>query len=485
MVAGTIGVVAFGSDVLAGARGDSQIESAEQAMTKFDATAALVALGRSETKRAQVSLRDTDENLNVNPDQGWMRIRIVNQSTGNTLNTLKNVTLGSVVYSRGETKIGYQGGGVWKQTDGGSTMVSPPEFHYRGNTLTLPIITVSDKSSDIYTGNIVLESSGTRNQVYPNASAGLLNPLPEEKQVNVTVHSEYYDAWARFFAQRTDGSVTYDHPNETVTVELVVPFDVPFSEPLIATDPGGVQINGNCDPGGGNGNGNGNGNPGGGNGNGNGNGNTGCGDLYISGVDHSSPDQEVESQINTCETDAGACEEKSATGIDTLGDGKTYFFPDGIDDGEFTVDTSNGNVTLVVDGDMTATDINVDGDKSVKVYLKGDLTSGGDAYVNSASDNKATQFLMFIHSTGTIDFNGKVYFKGLIYAPGSEADFNGVGTFAGSIVAETIDVNGAPSNTYNYPGLNDINLNVGTGTAFVNYLYISTVDIKINQTGAA
>ncbi|MFC7136784.1 hypothetical protein ACFQRB_10355 [Halobaculum litoreum] len=35
----------------------------------------------------------------------------------------------------------------------------------------------------------------------------------------ITVGSTYYEAWGRFFEQRTSGDVVVDHGNETATVE--------------------------------------------------------------------------------------------------------------------------------------------------------------------------------------------------------------------------------------------------------------------------
>ncbi|MFC7194689.1 hypothetical protein ACFQL4_08535 [Halosimplex aquaticum] len=60
-----------------------------------------------------------------------MNVTIYNQSADET-KTLTNVTLGAVRYENGDHDIAYQGGGVWKGTEAGTTMLSPPEFHFRG-----------------------------------------------------------------------------------------------------------------------------------------------------------------------------------------------------------------------------------------------------------------------------------------------------------------------------------------------------------------
>ena len=54
-----------------------------------------------------------------------------------------DTALGSVVSESGDSEIAYQSGGVWRRSGDDSRMVSPPEFHYRGRTLTLPVIAVN------------------------------------------------------------------------------------------------------------------------------------------------------------------------------------------------------------------------------------------------------------------------------------------------------------------------------------------------------
>lgn len=456
VVVGTVGIVALGSGVLSGAQVDAQIESAEQAMTKLDATAALVALGQSDTQRASVSLRGIDEQLNVHPSEGWMNVTIVNRSTGEYKSTVMNRTLGEITYENGDTKIAYQGGGVWKKVEGGSLMVSPPEFHYRGNTLTLPLITVENEGDGVYSGDLTLKSTETRDQRFPNKSEGYSNPLPEEKQVNVTVHSEYYDAWGRFFAQRTDGEVTYDHPNNTVVVELVVPEEFPFDAPVIGTEEGQIDANG-CSAG------------------------TGadkedCDEFYSYG-DYPSADEEIEAQIEDCED--GNCKTQDAS--NELDGGATYYFDSGLSEDDITIDTAVGDVTLVVNGDADLKNINVEGSNDVKIYVKGDVTIGGGGEINYPDGNSPDQFVTYIHSSGDFKWDGKAFFKGLIYAPESHGDINGQGNgeFIGSIVIGTGDLNGLPAQTYTFPESFELGLG-GPDLAYVNYLYVSSIELQVN-----
>lgn len=236
VVVGATATVAFGSDVLDSTRGVVTTSGAEHAMTQLDSKASLVAHGDSDGQGASLSgARDAERR--VDADAGWMNVTIYDKDD-NVETVLMNVTLGAVVYEDGNTDIAYQGGGVWRRTDDGSSMVSPPEFHYRGTTVTLPLVVVD---GDQRLGERVRVSrGGSARDVYPNASASpsLLNPLTSGTVV-VTVGSDYYEAWGRFFSKRTGGQVTVDHGNGTASIELVTPTLIePVGTALSSSSPG-------------------------------------------------------------------------------------------------------------------------------------------------------------------------------------------------------------------------------------------------------
>jgi hypothetical protein len=223
-----IGIVFAGMAVIVGAGGlalaDAQqqldADRAEKVMTQFDSRAAMVALGG--TNYQEVTLASGQgADYTLHEDTGWMNVTIKNTTSGERT-TVLNVTLGTLAYSDGETTVAYQGGGVWTQRDGGTTMVSPPEFHFREATLTLPVVVVDGDPDPGLTAAIA--RNGTVVEKYPNRSVdrNFTNPLTDGR-VNVTVHSDYYESWGRYFTRRTEGGVVYDHDRETATVRLVVP----------------------------------------------------------------------------------------------------------------------------------------------------------------------------------------------------------------------------------------------------------------------
>ena len=220
IVLGTTSVVVIGGVAITNTQTSLDLQRAEKVMTQFDSKSAMVALGNSPVH--EVDLSDGDRgSYELDPEAGWMRINSTNTSAGST-ETILNVTLGAVVYEHDRTSVAYQGGGVWRTRGNGSTMVSPPEFHYRDETLTLPVITVDGRGS--LGDRAVVTKNGSTVQWYPNATEdkNWTNPLKNSK-VTVTVRSDYYRAWGQFFQQRTDGSVDYDHEKRLVNITLTAP----------------------------------------------------------------------------------------------------------------------------------------------------------------------------------------------------------------------------------------------------------------------
>ncbi|WP_192498281.1 DUF7289 family protein [Halorussus halophilus] len=219
-IIGTGLIVGYGSSALEDSKRVSEINGAEHAMTQLDSKASLVGIGDSTVQR--LTLGFDGSRTRVENESGWLRINMTPE--GGTENVVMNESLGAVVYENGDTAIAYEGGGVWKRTNGGATMISPPEVHYRQTTLTLPLVTITGRGP--LSGSATIQKNGSPEPQFPVASESLRNPLVQS-EVNLTVHSEYYQAWGRFFEQRTGGEVDFDHENQTATLRLVTPPNVP------------------------------------------------------------------------------------------------------------------------------------------------------------------------------------------------------------------------------------------------------------------
>jgi len=249
MILSTTAVLAIGAGAITDTETRLGAERTEKSMTEFDSRAALVALGQSNVQQVELASRGS-ETYEVNETAGWMNVSYEDPETGNTT-VIFQEQMGAVVNEDGSgTTIAYQGGGVWRSDGAGqSVMVSPPEFHYREATLTLPLITVSGDRSLGSRGTISQRSS---TQHFPNESrnTAFVNPM-NNGEVVVSVQSQYYRGWGKYFETRTDGNVSYDHSENTVNATLVTPVsDRRVRSAVKSSSPAGViKFKGSTDPG--------------------------------------------------------------------------------------------------------------------------------------------------------------------------------------------------------------------------------------------
>ncbi|WP_266077467.1 DUF7289 family protein [Haladaptatus caseinilyticus] len=238
-LAGTGAIVAYGSSMLDDSKRVTELDSAEHAMTQLDSKASLVGIGETDMQKVNLGVRNDGRTITRSRD-GWMRIE-VDPDDGVAVEVM-NQTLGSIVYRNERTSIAYQGGGVWRHDGDGSTMVSPPEFHYRKTTLTLPLVTVGGEGA--LDSRLEVRKNGSVEPKFPLAESEKTNPL-SEATVNVTVQSDYYLAWGQFFERRTGGEVQYDDVAKTVTLTLVTPTKAPkIKQGLASTSPQELTIKG-------------------------------------------------------------------------------------------------------------------------------------------------------------------------------------------------------------------------------------------------
>jgi hypothetical protein len=234
VISGTAIVVTLGATALTDTQSTSELERGENSMTLFNTRTSMVALGNSPSQ--SVSFGRDSGSLESNSDAGWMRVTHNDFRPGDD-EVIFNKSLGSVVYTNDGTEIAYQGGGVWRKGEtGDALMVSPPEFHYRGATLTLPIVRVGTDESDGGGATATITRAHPTRRVFPNETAPTSgtneigapyngtdrdyeNPVANGT-VNVTVQSSYYQGWADYFRQRTDGAVTEFPGKNRVRVSL-------------------------------------------------------------------------------------------------------------------------------------------------------------------------------------------------------------------------------------------------------------------------
>lgn len=228
-VVGMTTILAFGTSALVDSQASSEVDRAGQAMGKLDSKISYTALGSSAQQRVSLPRSGSGATFKLDEDAGWMNITIRNATDNSVRIRVLNETMGAIIYEndRQGVSIAVQGGGVWRQEGNGTSMVSPPEFHYWSRegdpTLTLPLVVL--QGSGTINGDVRVSKSGPTITKYPvPGDPDKSNPLTEG-EVNITISSEYYRSWGAFFTDRTDGNVSYDHDRNVAMITLVIPYD--------------------------------------------------------------------------------------------------------------------------------------------------------------------------------------------------------------------------------------------------------------------
>ena len=236
-VAGTGLILGYGGSALEDTRSSAEVRQAELAMTVFDSRAAKVALGDSDVQT--VDFGGTTGTIGAEPGNGKITIKHLDYDGNGNDEIIYQNSLGSLVYENGDTKLVYQGGGVWRRGEnGGVSMVSPPEFHYRGSTLTFPLVRVTGSGGASDGSTVRVTSAADMERVYPDPSthyegdpsnSAYLNPS-EHGKIKISVESRYYEGWATYFRERTTAKVNAYDGNQTVVVRLISTGDTGFFE---------------------------------------------------------------------------------------------------------------------------------------------------------------------------------------------------------------------------------------------------------------
>ncbi len=201
----------------------ANVKNAEQAFTVLDSRASRVTLGESPLQVTNINLGGgtltVEPNSTRNPSY-----MVVNSSSFNL-----TIPMGRIKYTLGDRVVAYEGGGVWAQYPGGGTvMLSPPEIHFNGWTLTLPVININGNASVGGKGTAVVSFKKNATLIqYPNTSRSdwinRTNPVNiSAGKVYVNITSDYYLAWADYARSLGYTKVGVNSTTRTTDIELTV-----------------------------------------------------------------------------------------------------------------------------------------------------------------------------------------------------------------------------------------------------------------------
>ena len=242
-------IILYTSPTLNNLEDIAEAQKVEQAFTVFDSRASKASLGESPVQITRVNqmggklevmgdTRDYNDSqimvLALNSNSSWYQEFYDNRTHWNSWEKYKNesdfagysspIPMGKIKYTSGDRTIAYEGGGVWsKYGNGGTIMISPPEFHYNIETLTLPVMRISGNTSvsGISDTSITVASSNKPVILFPNVSLNnnFTNPIKAD-DIIIYIQSEFYEGWGEYAESLTSTSVALDHENQTAVIEL-------------------------------------------------------------------------------------------------------------------------------------------------------------------------------------------------------------------------------------------------------------------------
>ncbi|WP_265112223.1 DUF7289 family protein [Halosolutus halophilus] len=320
-----------------------------------------------------------------------------------------NETIGTVEWEGDDgSRIAYESGAVFSGTGNETRVVSVPPIYYdaRTETLTLPVTTINGETM-LDSGDISV--SHERTTVYADANV-------ENAEVRITITSEYYRGWERFFTREAGDTVVrdVDHENQTVSIRLgYLDIEDAFDSGVTLSEP--AEESGEVD----------------------------YGNETVRHEQMPELDDVIERMLEDMENDEyydDVEEVGSITDNETFTNG-TYLADEVVlDDNtdEVTFDLSDGNATLMVDGDVslnhTGSALNVENatgtNNSLKIYSTGNLSTNGDMGGSSATHMQVygTSEMYVAMRDGS--------FTGTIYAPSN--DWTGTNPIEGGCDDEQI-----------------------------------------------
>ncbi|WP_449289592.1 DUF7289 family protein [Natronobacterium lacisalsi] len=388
---------------------------------------------------------------------------------------LEDLTIGTVEYEGdGGTTIAYEAGAVFRETGNETRVVSAPPIHYETetDTLTMPVTTITGEQ-ELGTGDVRLEHAET--EAFREAT------VVENDSVTITIESDYYRGWESFFRnQAGDTSVQrVDHENRTIEVEVgYIDLESAYDSGVTYSE----EVDDFKDEFG--------------------------DDARVGNMPEMDPvieemrEDAIEEANENPAHDLG-----TITGDVSLDDG--LYYADEIDlqdSNTISADASSGNVTILVDGDVTISDphaevtVDTEGeDNALRIYLTGNfnMDKGKVAPDSSIGETKSEQLQVY----GTSDLDGRFWdgnFTGTFYAAsndwegpneltGSEyqVDFHSNPEFNGGLVVHSANIH-ASAAEFEY----DDSLEGGEFNAYpgdytlppqLTYLNVAKHEIEIDQ----
>lgn len=453
-IVGTATLVGFGAIILQEGQQGIEMQNAENTMSKAASEVGLVAFGNSRSQTVSLPISGPGEYQAVS-DVGRIRVEVINRTRKEEI---LNESLGRIEYTNGDQGVAMEAGGVWRKSDGFGTMISPPQFQYRGSTLTLSAVEI--------TGDGELNREMRLSQVGDTEikSADSSNPI-RDRNIDVYVTSEYYRGWGEYFESRLDAKVVYFHTNNTVLAPLRPPSE------SIGVD-SGVVARGNLTF----------------DGAGNVDGPVAVGGTVNGGSAVSGPIRQrltentklIRANTKITEAQSRLSGNSSAVGTVTAG---SYYNNDGtLFNSDTTFDTTTGNISVYVDGPVdTGGDLTITGDGQVDIYINGEYRMNGQP--TWGGEDSVDQLTVYSQSADRItEFYGILY-TGAVDVQGAGGGGPGNVDFQGALIStsDNVEISGQLRVEYDEALEDQILQEIDLEFATINYLHVSHSTVRVES----
>jgi len=211
-----VGTLLAGASVIDDGKGAIQFENADNTMREVDARLSRVAFSDNKVETLELSRQ---QNVTVY-NESYMNVTVNEHSACKA-----TIRMGSIrSRTDSDRAVAYEGGGVWKRTEAGTTLVSPPDFQYQNGTINFPLVNVNGTIRS--GGKLTATKNVTRSRKRSRQITKELTGDPICRPVNnvtINVTSDFYEAWGRYFEDVTPVStVDTDDANRTAKFTLAL-----------------------------------------------------------------------------------------------------------------------------------------------------------------------------------------------------------------------------------------------------------------------
>ncbi len=226
LVAAGVGIVLITGGALQDDISEQQkLESAEDSMKQLDAGMGSMTSENTDSPAQEFVVTDRGAETVAIEHGDTLSISVASEADSSACTA--TVPLDAIRYDlEGENSVVYQAGGVWKSTQSGLSVASPPDISFREGSVDLSVAELRGRVDNDFTARKNVSAS---QEMSADVTETLFEGADECRRpdgLTITIDSEqYHEVWYRYFTEEMptehdEVSVSHDPDAGTVTLEL-------------------------------------------------------------------------------------------------------------------------------------------------------------------------------------------------------------------------------------------------------------------------